>query len=162
MQLAVPRGMTLQLVIAVGTVLVAVAAGVALAHAVQPAPRTGDVPGARITRAQATVRRYALALGAVETLALLALLVALFLVPPRSTAMWLVGGAALCVAAMMWVWAAWLRPLNSVIVEWTPEAPPADWERHHVRWTAMHRVRVVLAIVALGLLLMSVFARVAH
>jgi len=64
---------------------------------------------------QRTVRRYGVLLAVVEAAALIALLIALFMVAPGSREMWLVGIAALSVAAMIGVWAAWLRPLNVTI-----------------------------------------------
>lgn len=95
----------------------------------------------------------------IEAGALIALLIALFRVPPGSAEMWFVGLAALCVAGMIGVWAAWLRPLRVTLAAWAPEAPAVDWTGHHARWSALHRVRVVLAVLALTLLLMGVFAR---
>ena len=153
--------MILQLVLVLGTILVAVMAAVAMAHTVRWPSRRGS-SGAPIVMVQRTVRRYGVLLAVVEAAALIALLIALFMVAPGSREMWLVGIAALSVAAMIGVWAAWLRPLNVTIGAWPPDTPPADWSRHHRRWTLYHRVRVLLAIIALALLLMGLFARPAH
>jgi hypothetical protein len=100
-------------------------------------------------------------LAVVEGGALVALLIALFSVPSGSVEMWLVALAALSVSIMIAIWAAWLRPLHATMHGWLPEAPPHDWARHHARWSRLHRVRVVLAIIAIALLLMGLFPRAA-
>ena len=150
--------MTLQLALAVAAILVAVSGAIALAHVVRWPARRGLslVPA---LRAQRAVRRYGVYLGIIEVGALIALLVVLFKVPAGSTEMWLAGGAALCVAAMIGVWAAWLRPLNTTIARWAPDALPADWSHHHSGWSRSHRLRVVLAVIAMALVLMGLFAR---
>ena len=115
-----------------------------------------------IVRVQRMMRRYGLLFGTIEAGALVALLIALFRIPPGSAEMWLIGLAALCVASMMGVWAAWLRPRNRTIAKWLPEALPPDWSHHHARRSTFHRVRVMLAIIALALLLMGLFANPAN
>jgi hypothetical protein len=112
-----------------------------------------------VVRAQRDVRRYGILLGVIESLALVALFIVLFRVPASSTEMWLTGAAAMCVAVMIGLWAAWLRPLNATIVKWAPESPPADWTERHRRWSTYHRLRLTLAVIALALLLMGVVAR---
>ena len=150
--------MILRIALLVATLLVAVTAAHALRHLVEW-PTRGDASDVRIIRVQRTVRRYGLLLGTIEAGALVALLIALFRVPSGSAEMWLIGVAALCVGGMMGVWAAWLRPLNTTISTWLPEALPPDWSHHHARWSTFHRVRVILAIIAIALLLMGLFAR---
>jgi len=150
--------MTLHLVILVATVLVAIAAAIAVAGALPWPPRDG-LTVSPIARVQRSVRRHGIVLGVIEAGALIALLVALFRVPAGSTEMWLVGGAAVCVAAMIGIWAAWFHPLNVTIARWDPDALPADWSRHHTRWSTYHRLRVVLAIIATALLLIGLMAQ---
>ena len=146
--------MILQIAVLAATVLVALTAANAVRHLVEW-PTRRDVSAAPIVR----VRRFGLLLGTIEAGALVALLIALFRVPPGSAEMWLIGVAALCVAGMMGVWVAWLRPLDITIAKWLPEAPPPDWPQHHARRSTFHRVRVILAIIALALLIMGLFAR---
>ena len=146
--------MILQIALLAATVLVALTAASAVRHLVAW-PTRRDVSAVPIVR----VRRYGLLLGTIEAGALVALLIALFRVPSGSAEMWLIGLAALCVAGMMGIWAAWLRPLDITMSKWLPEALPPDWSHHHARWSTFHRVRVMLAIIALALLLMGLFAR---
>ena len=150
--------MARQLALAAAAVLVALSGAIALAHVLQWPARHGP-PATTAARAQRDVRRYGIYLGIVEVGALIALLVALFKASAGSTEMWLAGGAALCVAAMIAVWAAWLRPLNTTIAAWSTEALPADWAHHHSGWSKWHRLRVILAIIAMALVLMGLFAR---
>lgn len=150
--------MILRIALLTATVLVALTAANALRHVIEW-PTRRDVSAVPVVRVQRTMRRYGLLLGIIEAGALAALLIALFRIPPGSAEMWLIGLAALCVAGMIGVWAAWLRPLNITISKWLPDALPPDWSHHHARWVTFHRVRVILAIIALALLLMGLFAR---
>ena len=153
--------MILRIALLAATLLVALTAANALRHLVEWPTRgdVSDVSDVPIVRVQRTMRRYGLLLGTIEAGALVALLIALFRVPSGSAEMWLIGLAALCVAGMMGVWAAWLRPLNITISKWLPEALPPDWSHHHARWSTFHRVRVTLAIIAIALVLLGLFAR---
>lgn len=105
------------------------------------------------------MRRYAVLLSVIEGGALIALTVALFRVPAGSREMWLVGMAVLCVGLMIGVWGVWLRPLELVMDAWTPETQSADRSHHHARHSKLHRIRAVLAILALALLLIGISAR---
>ena len=146
--------MILRIALLAATVLVALTAANAVRHLVEW-PTRRDVSAVPIVR----VRRYGLLFGTIEAGALVALSIALFRVPSGSAEMWLIGLAALCVAGMMGIWAAWLRPLDITMAKWLPEALPPDWSHHHARWSTFHRVRVMLAIIAIALLLMGLFAR---
>lgn len=153
--------MGIRIAFLVAAVLVAVAAMIALAHVVAwPLRRESSV--LPIVRAQRDVRRYGLFLGVVEAVALVALLTVVFTVPSGSVEMWLAGAAALCVALMIGLWAAWLRPLNATIAAWAPEELAAEWPSQHRRWTTFHRVRLTLAVIALALLLVGVLAQPAQ
>lgn len=153
--------MMLQAALLIATILVGLVAGVALAHVVQW-PTRRERSTLPIVRSQRVVGRYSAILGPIEAAALVALIVAFVRLPTGSAEMWLVGAAALCVAGMLGMWAAWLRPLNATITAWLPEAPPADWARHHARWSTFHRLRVALAIIAFALLLVGLIARPVH
>lgn len=150
--------MSPRVLLVIGVLLVATSAGIAASHYV-PWPLTARQSVVPVARVQRTVRRYTIVLGVIEALALVALIAVLFSVPPGTTTMWLVGVAALCVAAMLGVWVAWVRPLNATIAGWVPETLPKDWTRHHERWTGLHGLRVVLGVIALALLLIGLFAR---
>jgi hypothetical protein len=150
--------MILRIALFAATVLVALAAANALRHAIEWSAR-GEVSPMPIDRVQRSTRRYGLLLGIIEAGALVALLIALFRIPPGSSEFWLIGLAALCVAGMMGVWAALIRPLNSTIANCLPEALPSDWSQHHARRLTFHRVRMILAIIALTLLFLGVCAQ---
>lgn len=122
--------MILRIALLAATVLVALTAANAVRHLVEW-PTRRDVSAVPIVRVQRTMRRYGLLLDTIETGALVALLIALFRVPPGSAEMWLLGLAAFCVAGMIGIWAAWLRPLNITIAKRLPEALPPDWSHHH-------------------------------
>lgn len=149
-------GVRIAFVVAIAFIALAAMSG--LAHVIRW-PTDRGVSTVPIVHAQRAMRRYGILLGIVDVAALIALVVVLFRVPAGSSEMWLAGAAALCVAAMFGLWAAWLRPLNSTIAAWTPHAPPADWQHHHQRWSIFHGLRIALAIIALALLLMGVLAR---
>jgi uncharacterized membrane protein len=149
--------MAVQLLLSLAIVLVALLAATAVSHVIRW-PRRRELSALPTVRLQSTVRRFGLLLGIVEAAALIALLILLFRVPTGTAAMWLVAAAALCVAAMIGVWAAWLRPLNATIAAWLPETLPKDWPHHHERWSTLHRTRAILAIIALALLLIGLMA----
>jgi uncharacterized membrane protein len=43
-------------------------------------------------------------------------------------------------------------PINVAMASWQPDAPPADWERHRVRWDRFNTIRTGAAVAALVLL----------
>ena len=150
--------MILRIALLAVTVLVAVTAVNGVRHLVEW-PRHLDVSAVPILRVQRTMRRYGLLFGTLEAGALVTVLIALFRVPPGSADMWLIAAAVICVAGMMIIRGAWLRPLNITMSHWLPEAMPSDWSGHHARWSTFHGVRVILGIIAIALLLMGLFAR---
>jgi hypothetical protein len=152
--------MALRISLLIGMLLVALSAAFALWHDVREATQRHLLPSP-VVQVQRSARRYDVLLGVIEGGALIALVIALLNVPSGSTEIWLVGLAALCVALMIGVWVAWLRPLNMTIAGWQQDAPPDDWARHHARWSMLHRLRILIAITALALLLMGLFPRLA-
>jgi uncharacterized membrane protein len=71
--------------------------------------------------------------------------------------------AALLIAAALWVGAILLSilvlvPINNRIVSMNPEAPAPGWERDHRKWDALHRIRILLLIVALVVLINALVA----
>jgi|SRR5947209_5660981 len=153
--------MGVRFLLLVALLLVALTAAMAVSHVIRW-PLRPEVSALPIVRLQNAVRRFGLLLGVIEVAALIALVVVLFRVQPGTMTMWLVAAAALCLAVMMGVWAAWLRPLNATIAAWLPETLPKDWSRHHRRWATLHSTRAILAIIALALLLMGLMARPAQ
>jgi uncharacterized membrane protein len=62
--------------------------------------------------------------------------------------------APLLIAAALWVGAIVLSvsalvPINNRIASLNPAAPAPGWERDHRRWDALHRVRILLLMLAL-------------
>jgi len=49
-------------------------------------------------------------------------------------------------------------PINNKIAQLTPQDLPADWGRSHRKWDTLHRWRVVLLIVAMGLVTYALLA----
>ena len=70
--------------------------------------------------------------------------------------------AALVTAAVIWTGAiifsiGMLVPINNRIASLNTEAPAPGWERDHRRWDALHRIRILLLMIAL-LVLVSALA----
>src|SRR6185312_15361021 len=75
--------------------------------------------------------------------------------------------APLLIAAALWVGAivlsvSTLVPINNRIASLNTAAPAPDWERDHRKWDALHRVRVLLLIVALLIVVKALVASVRH
>jgi uncharacterized membrane protein len=70
--------------------------------------------------------------------------------------------APLLIAAALWVGAIVLSisalvPINNRIASLNTAAPAPGWERDHRRWDALHRIRILLLLIAL-LVLVSALA----
>jgi len=71
--------------------------------------------------------------------------------------------APLLIAAALWVGAIILSisvlvPINNRIASLNAAAPAPGWERDHRKWDALHRVRIILLIVALLIVVDAVVA----
>lgn len=71
--------------------------------------------------------------------------------------------AALVTAAVIWVGAiilsiAVLVPINNRIVSLDTAAPAPGWDRDHRRWDALHRIRILLLVIALLFLVSALVA----
>jgi uncharacterized membrane protein len=71
--------------------------------------------------------------------------------------------AALLIAAALWAGAiirsiSVLVPINNRIVSLNTAAPAPGWERDHRKWDALHRVRILLLVVALVVLINGLVA----
>jgi uncharacterized membrane protein len=88
--------------------------------------------------------------------------------PFRQLLLPLMLGSIAATGAMVWIesrsWAAWIAfglagamlamtiavnvPVNNMILEWTPGAPPDNWREHLARWNYSDAVRLVMSITA--------------
>ena len=50
------------------------------------------------------------------------------------------------------------QPINSIVMTWTPQAPPANWMELRDRWWQWHIVRTLAGIAALCLLISAVLS----
>ena len=50
------------------------------------------------------------------------------------------------------------QPINSIVMTWTPQAPPANWMELRDQWWQWHIVRTVAGIAALCLLISAVLS----
>jgi uncharacterized membrane protein len=71
--------------------------------------------------------------------------------------------AALMTAAVIWTGAiifsiAMLVPINNRIASLNTAAPAPGWERDHRKWDALHRIRILLLMIALLLLVSALVA----
>jgi uncharacterized membrane protein len=71
--------------------------------------------------------------------------------------------AALLTAAVIWLGAILLSilmlvPINNRIASLNTAAPAPGWERDHRKWDALHRIRILLLIVALVVLINALVA----
>src|SRR5438046_10612808 len=107
--------MTVQVLWLVAIAFVAIATAIGAAHVAARAPAAGGPPADPSHRygLQRTIRRYGPVLGVAEAVALVVLVAALVVAPPGRREQWLLGGAALCVAASAGVGVALVRPLST-------------------------------------------------
>jgi hypothetical protein len=141
------------------TLCAALISGVVFSHALQRGEKR-RLTGPVFVQVQNTLyNRYGNFVGPMEVAALVLLLILLFVLPPDGVAIWLVAVAALCLAVMIGIWAAGIRPLNIEIRRWTPEVYPDEWARYRDRWARLHLLRMIAAMIALALLLLVLSTR---
>jgi hypothetical protein len=141
------------------TFCAAVLSGIGFSHALQRAEKRRLAAPVFVQVQNTIYNRYGEIAGAIEVAALVLLVALLFVVPAGSLAMWLIGIAAICVAVMIGIWVVWVRPINIEIRRWTPEAYPDDWAHYRDRWSALHGMRLLAAMIALALLLLALSSR---
>jgi anthrone oxygenase-like protein len=129
----------------------ALASGVVLSHVLERPGKMALAPATYIEVQQKLFTTYGMAVGALETFALLTTL-AWWLLDHG----WLVGLAALADAAMIGIWAIGINPINQRVNRWRIGALPVDWARLRDRWEALHTIRAILSLVALCALLLAV------
>ncbi len=66
---------------------------------------------------------------------------------------------AICLAAMIGIWAAFLNPINQEIATWTANEFPTNWADLRDRWDSLHAVRAVLAEIGLSALIVAVLPK---
>jgi hypothetical protein len=152
--------MTTQSALIISVILVGLVAALSVAHAAH-APRGGD-PAAAIETIRRKIHRYGLLLGLLEAGAFLALLGLMLILPRDSSASWLVVVAAGCLAATVIIGAGWMRPLRASVAGPPVDAAAVEWTHAHQRWIVLHRLKIILAVIALTLLLSGLFASPAN
>jgi hypothetical protein len=143
--------MTLDAVQFVSLLLNGVASGVVLSHVLERPGKVALASATYVQVQQMLFRTNGPAVGALETLALLA--TATWWALDQA---WLVGLAVLADTAMIGVWAIWINPINQRVNRWRVDALPADWARIRDRWEMLHTVRAILSLAALCALLITV------
>lgn len=142
-----------------GVFLMALATGIVLTHVLQM-PFKAQLPGPTyVTIQNGIYQLYGPVVGAVEAGALLTAVATLFLLPRRDARFWLTLLGAICVAAMIGTWAAFIDPVNQEIATWTAREFPSDWADLRDRWAFLHTVRAILAVVGLSALIPAVLAK---
>lgn len=137
----------------VSAFLLAIMLGVSFSHLMQRPTKARLTPGAFLQVQQVLISRYGRDLGQVEVGAVLMLGVALTFVWNDLLQTVLIGFALASVVAMLLVWAIWLNPINKQVNTWTPTTLPEGWERIRTRWANLHLIRLFLALIGFGSLL---------
>lgn len=58
--------------------------------------------------------------------------------------------AAVCFAAAGVITRFWNQPVNSQVIAWSADAPPANWMTLRDKWWRSHQLRTVMGLVGLG------------
>ena len=132
-------------------ILNALASGVVLSHVLERPGKLSLAPTTYVEVQQKLFKTYGVAVGMLETLALLTT-AAWWLLDHA----WLVGLASLADLAMIAVWAIWINPINHRVNSWRIGALPTDWARLRDRWETLHTIRAILSLVAFCSLLLTV------
>ena len=123
-------------------------------HLLQLVPRMHYDAGLYLAT-QRTLFEYYGSVGAViEGSAIVAAGFLVLLARERRPALWLTGGAALCLVVATLIWFRWTNPADLALVR--AAAPPADWMRLRAVWETTQAIRAVLDVTALVLLAVSV------
>jgi uncharacterized membrane protein len=99
--------------------------------------------------------------GILEPAAIFATLLLAIFLRKKKRAFWLTLGAGLALLlAFPIVFFAFVAPANEVFLVATPNSIPSNWMESRTSWETGHAIRFVLQLVALSLLLISVFIEV--
>jgi hypothetical protein len=137
---------------------VSLSVGMAFCHLLQMPPRMSY--DAQLWRAtQSMYQLFGPPVGAIlESGAWIsAVLLAYFVRERRPAFRWTLVGAVCMVAAQV-LWWTFVNPLNAVMIHWTPESIPADWESYRAQWEYSHAVRAVIQIAGLSALVVSILS----
>jgi hypothetical protein len=113
----------------------------------------------RVTNIEGTYRFFGPPVGAaIEGGALITVVVLSIFVRKRRPAFALTRVGAVCMAAAQVAWWLFVFPVNSRMVNWTPESLPENFTKLRDQWEYTHATRAILQIVGLGSLILSVLA----
>ena len=139
----------------------ALSVGMALGHLMEMPARRNYAPAlwSRVTNIEGTYRLFGPPVGAsIEGGALSTAVVLSIFVRKRRPAFALTLFGAACMAAAQVAWWLFVFPVNSQMVNWTPESLPANFTELRDQWEYTHGARAILQIVGLGSLVLSVLA----
>jgi hypothetical protein len=139
----------------------ALSAGMALCHLMEMPARQNYAPApwSRVTNIEGTYRLFGPPVGAsIEGGALSTAVVLSILVRKRRPAFALTQVGVACMAAAQVAWWLFVFPVNSRMVNWTPESLPANFEELRDQWEYTYAARAILQIFGLGALVLSVLA----
>jgi len=81
-----------------------------------------------------------------------------FLTKDSGRTRYLLAAAVICLLVAGAVTRFENQPINSVVMTWTPQAPPANWMELRDQWWQWHIVRTVAGIAALCALILAVLS----
>ncbi|MDT3678709.1 MAG: DUF1772 domain-containing protein [Burkholderiaceae bacterium] len=67
--------------------------------------------------------------------------------------------AAACLIAAALITRFGNQPINALVLHWTAETPPEDWQTWRDRWWWLHEIRTLAGVVAYALTLLAVLRR---
>lgn len=141
--------------------LTALSLGMAFGHLMEMPARRNYTPAlwSRVTNIEGTYRLFGPPVGAsIEGGALItAVVLSIFVRKRRPAFTPTLVGAAFTAAAQV-AWWLFVFPVNSRMVNWTPESLPANFTELRDQWEHTHAARAILQIVGLGSLVLSVLA----
>jgi Domain of unknown function (DUF1772) len=141
--------------------LTALSAGMAFCHMMEMPSRLKYAPAlwSRVTNIEGTYRLFGPAVGAsIEGGALSTAIFLSIFARKHRPAFALAWAGAACMAAAQVAWWLFVFPVNSQMVDWTPESLPENFTQLRDQWEYTHAARAILQIVGLGSLVLSVLA----
>jgi hypothetical protein len=137
----------------IALLLMALVTGVSFSHLLQRGPKA-ELPGPKFLAVQQILlRNYGRVIGGLEVATLLCALLLAVAARARPSLLYLAGGATICLALMIAIWAFWINPINQTINTWTDESLPPDWAKFRDRWHTLHAVRLILSLLGLSALI---------
>lgn len=134
----------------VSLLLLGLALGVSYSHLLQLAPKATLPASDFLTIHQVLLSQYGIGIGWIEGLAAISLGFVSFLARHNKQYLRLTLISLLCVAAMIIIWAIWIRPINAAVDSWTTVSLPDNWQNARNAWHTFHAIRFILAVVAFG------------